>query len=361
MLWGNYLGRAPLTQLIEKMLEKVHQTLSVLLSRSDYCGWWLFTQAGTNQTEFTAKHMLRIVRRHSCSSRDLFARRRSTYWKRLRILIFWVRKSENEKCEGGVGFTIKSDLVENLERPAGITDCIMTLWVRLPCGRFLSILSVYASTLQTNEEVNLAFYGALCEAITKIPLEEKFITLGDFNAKIGKDWEIWDSLGCHGIGKINNNGLRVLEICSELKLVICNTFFHHKDKHKYTWFQPRSKQGHLFDYIITQKWDLADVCNINVLCSAECVTDHKLVQGKFKLHIHNKIHMSGVKIPERHDVSKLHDPNIQRTVRYKLDRLGFDGTWDQFKQVYSVGLDSLRLQYNGKKHKDWFDDVTFPV
>ena len=71
--------------------------------------------------------------------------------------------------------------------------------------------------------------------------------------------------------------------------------------------------------------------------------------------------MSGVKIPERHDVSKLHDPNIQRTVRYKLDRLGFDGTWDQFKQVYSVGLDSLRLQYNGKKHKDWFDDVTFPV
>ena len=72
--------------------------------------------------------------------------------------------------------------------------------------------------------------------------------------------------------------------------------------------------------------------------------------------------MSGVKIPERLDVSKLHGPNMQRTVRYKLDRLDFDGTLDQFKeQVYSVGLESLRLQYNGKKHKDWFDDVTFPV
>ena len=45
------------------------------------------------------------------------------------------------------------------------------------------------------------------------------------------------------------------------------------------------------------------------------------------------------------DVSKLHDPNIYRTVRDKLDRLDFEGTWDQFKeQVYSVGLESFRLQ-----------------
>ena len=106
--------------------------------------------------------------------------------------IFWIGKPKNEKRECGVGFAIKSDLVENLERPAGITDRIMKLRVPLPCGRFLSILSVYAPTLQENEEVNRAFYGALYETISKIPVKEKLIILGDFNARVGKDWETWN-------------------------------------------------------------------------------------------------------------------------------------------------------------------------
>ena len=213
---------------------------------------------------------------------------------------------------------------------------------------------MYASTLQANEEVNLAFYGALCEAITKIPVEGKLIILGDFNPRVGRDWEMWDSLGRHGIGKISSNGLRLLELCSELKLVICNTCSHHKDKHKYTWFHPRSKQGHLIDYIITRKRDLADVCNVCVLCSAEYDTNHRLVRGKFQLYICKKTHLSGVKVPKQLDVSKLHDPNMCSIVRDELDQLDFDGTLDQFKeQVYSVGLESLGLQW--KKHKDWFD------
>ena len=147
------------------------------------------------------------------------------------------------------------------------------------------------------------------------------------------------------VGKINSNGLRLLELCSELKLVICNTFFHQKDKHKYTWFHPKSKQGHLIDYIITRKRDLADVCNVQVLRSAECDTNHRLVRGKFKLHICKKIPLSGVKVPKQLDVSKLHDLNMCSIVRDKLDHLDFDGTWDQFKeQIYSVSLESLGLQ-----------------
>ena len=114
--------------------------------------------------------------------------------------IFWVRKPKNEKCESGVAITIKSDLVENLHRPAGITDCIMKLRFPLPCGQFISIISVYATTLEANEEVNLAFYGALHEAITKIPVEGKLIILGEFNARVGKDWEMWDS-AIMGLGK----------------------------------------------------------------------------------------------------------------------------------------------------------------
>ena len=105
----------------------------------------------------------------------------------------------------------------------------------------------------------------------------------------------------------------------------------------------------------TREGGVGFVCNVRVLRSAECDTDHKLVRGKFKLHIRKKIRMSGAKVPKRFDVSILDDPNMCRIVRDKLDRLDFDGTWDHFKeQVYSVGLESLGLQR--KKHKDCFDE-----
>lgn len=55
--------------------------------------------------------------------------------------------------------------------------------------------------------------------------------------------------------------------------------------------------------------------------------------------------MSGVKDLKQLDVSKLHDPNMRRTVIDELDIFDFDGTWDQFdEQVYSVSLESLGLQ-----------------
>ena len=144
------------------------------------------------------------------------------------------------------------------------------------------------------------------------------------------------------VGKINSNGLRLLELCSELKLVICNTFFHHKDKHKYTWFHPKSKQGHLIDYIITRKRDLADVCNVQVLCRAECDTNHRLVRGKFKLHICKKIPLSGVKVPKQLDVSKLHDLN---SIILTLMVLGIGS-----KNKYTQWVWNL-LDYNGKNNK----------
>ena len=75
---------------------------------------------------------------------------------------------EDELIDEGSGY---SGLTDNLKRTSGITDRIMKLWGLLPYGEFFSILSVYASTLQANEEVGLAFYRALHETITKIPGE----------------------------------------------------------------------------------------------------------------------------------------------------------------------------------------------
>ena len=47
--------------------------------------------------------------------------------------------------------------------------------------------SVYASTMQASEEVILAFYRALNEATSSVSNNEKFIILGDFNARVGRE------------------------------------------------------------------------------------------------------------------------------------------------------------------------------
>ena len=269
--------------------------------------------------------------------------------------LFWVGKPKGERRDGGVGFAIKSVLMDKIERPSAVNDRIMKLRIPLSCGRFVSIFSVYAPTMEANEEIILAFYRALAEATSSVPIDEKLIIVGDFNARVGKDWETWDALGRHGMGKINSNGLRLLELCSEQNLAICNTFYHQKEKHKATWFHPRSKQGHMIDFIITRKRDLVDVSSVRVLRSAECDTDHKLVRGKFKMRIRKKVRMTGVQVPKRIDVGKLKDQEFLTDVNEKLDSLDFDGTWENFKdQVYSVGEDLLGFRQ--KKHKDWFDE-----
>lgn len=65
--------------------------------------------------------------------------------------------------------------------------------------------------------------------------------------------------------------------------------------------------------------------------------------------------MSGVKVPKCIDVSKLKLPDGHETLIEKLDRLVFDGTWENFKdQVYSVGAKVLGFRV--KNHKVWFDE-----
>lgn len=46
------------------------------------------------------------------------------------------------------------------------------------------------------------------------------VSLGDFNARVSKDNLTWSRLGSHGVGKCNNNGIKV---------------FQQRDKHKHNW------------------------------------------------------------------------------------------------------------------------------
>ena len=85
------------------------------------------------------------------------------------------------------------------------------------------IMSVYAPTLANPD-------------VKTIPDSIPLFLLGDFNARVGYNREAWPTcLGHFGVGKINDNGQRLLELCYYFKLCVTNTFFKSKASHKVSW------------------------------------------------------------------------------------------------------------------------------
>ena len=189
---------------------------------------------------------------------------------------FWKGKAEGEKRERGVGFAIWTEITKQLVKPYGVSDRIMCLRAPLSCGRFITVISVYAPTLGSNQKSIMAFFQYLCNCIISIPNADKILLLGDFIARVGSDYENWNALGQNGIDKINRNDLSLLQLCAEFELAVCNIVYQQKIMHKVTWIHPRSKHGHILNYIITRKRDLQDVCTVREMRGAECGTDTNL-------------------------------------------------------------------------------------
>ena len=113
---------------------------------------------------------------------------------------FWSGRKAEEKRESGVGFAILSSLVSKLDQPPkGINDRLMTLRLPLQGNKFATLISAYAPTMTNPDEVKEKFYEDLNSAISSVPKQDKFLILGDFNARVGQDHKIWAGvLGTQG-------------------------------------------------------------------------------------------------------------------------------------------------------------------
>ena len=160
-----------------------------------------------------------------------------------RYTFFWRGLPEEADRIHGVGFAIKTSLLNSLpESPIGISERLMTLRLPLTRSRHITLVSAYAPTLTSDENIKDAFYELLEHTLQNIPQTDKILLLGDFNARVGSNSIVWGGIiGKHGVGHENANGLRLLNLCAENNLLITNTFFQMPDKYKTTWMHPHSK------------------------------------------------------------------------------------------------------------------------
>ena len=56
-----------------------------------------------------------------------------------------------------------------------------------------------------------------------------------------------------------------------------NTFFQHREVHKYTWYRPSMDQKSLIDFCIVSSDLFSDELDVQVKRGAELSTDHHLV------------------------------------------------------------------------------------
>ena len=117
----------------------------------------------------------------------------------------------------------------------GINERLMTLRLRLNNNQLATSISVYAPTLDAEEDTKEQFYSELDLALTTVPKEDKLILLGDFNASVGHDCRLWNNIiGKEGDGKYNSIGVLLLSKCAEhdhvnTLLIPCSTEKHVQD------------------------------------------------------------------------------------------------------------------------------------
>ena len=76
---------------------------------------------------------------------------------------------------------------------------------------------------------------------------------------------------------MNENGLRLLELCTFHDLCIANSFFRAMPQHKVSWRHPRSKHWHQLNLILVRRAGIKNVLHTRFYHSADCDTDHSLV------------------------------------------------------------------------------------
>ena len=146
----------------------------------------------------------------------------------------------------------------------------------------LHVIACYAPTFRAKRSVKDSLSSDLQRAIRDVPGEDKFVLLGDFNARVGSrqsgiadDWQ--RVRGPHGFGECNESGAELLSFLHMNNATVCNTWFQNKAFHKQSWQHPRTKRSHAIDFIIMHQKDRLLCRDCRVVLNADCGSDHRMV------------------------------------------------------------------------------------
>ena len=194
---------------------------------------------------------------------------------------------QKERRIHSVGFAVRDSLCGVLrEYPTGLSARLMKLTLHLACNGYAIIFSCYAHTLNSSEKSKDMLQDSLDEKLDLVPVCDKIVPLGDFNARVGSQSMTWRKvLGPHGRGNLNANGHSLPTFCLQNEFSITKFNFEMNDLYMGIWRHPRFNHWHTLEYMLVLQQDCGDVCITRVIKGADCWMGHRLVRSTMKLYV----------------------------------------------------------------------------
>lgn len=165
---------------------------------------------------------------------------------------------------------------------------------------------------------------------------------------------MWPSvIGKHGTGKMNSNGLMLLEFCTRFDLSIMGTMFQLKNHLKNTWQHLRSKHWHQIDHVLANKTARQCINVTKIDPTADCFTDHKLLITKCCFVVKKK---RKTKPPSKPDTT-LNVERKEKLILFLEEKLPSceEESWDDLKKVLQRAAKHV-FGKKKRKSEDWFYD-----
>lgn len=168
-------------------------------------------------------------------------------------------------------------------------------------------------------------------------------------------------MGAHSLhNEANDNGKRLIDICSRHQLYIGGTKFPHKAIHKYTW-SPRGRPQvkTQIDQICISRKFLNTLLDVRTKRSADISSDHELLLGSIRLKF-AKVRRK--KRPRKINVQRLNDPSTANLFNERLcERLptgDANHSWDSVESAL-VEVAQSSLGYTNQERKPWISESTW--
>jgi exonuclease III len=191
------------------------------------------------------------------------------------------------RAQAGVGILTSPRLAEGVLEWKPVSERVALLRLRLR-EKPLALVQVYAPN---TEPEYAAFLDEVQRTLQSVPRTEPVLLMGDLNAHVGSDADAWKGvIGSNGDRDLNAQGRHLLDFCASNGLAIMNTFFQHRDVHRYTWHRPGDpgRQRSLIDFIIASDDLRPAVLDVRVKRGAELSTDHHLVVCSLRLALQQR-------------------------------------------------------------------------
>lgn len=276
--------------------------------------------------------------------------------------------SGGEAHRHGVGVILTEEMAQRVESVDYGGERMMMFSIKMEhIG--ISIIQVYAPQQGRNEEEKEEFYRKLQEIKNRAPYAERIVIMGDLNGHVGVQRRgVENVIGAFSVGERNRAGDRVIDFCLQNGLAVMNTWYNHRESHKWTWYRwSREREIYveksMIDLILTNKKEMFR--DVKSVPSVSGDADHRMVLVKMLLKrpvLHPRKQRKRIQVERIKEVGCRED--FQREIRNNMtgeeEEQNVERCWNTFKEAVlrSAGMTMGVKMVGGvkKKKTPWWTD-----